>query len=486
MTNGERKMMKTLKKTGVLVMLCLIILSGVIPAYANSGILDIDNTNVYAGMSKSYAAGYTPTVSNDTAIIVLPLVNKTAPVITGDSVIARINLGSTSDSPFVYANYEKTVSLADNPVGDGSTTVSSYLVRFDIPLNTSRKNGTYATTIDVSYTTGAGDAYSDTFTVYVTISDAKATPAPTQAPSSSTGSTRPRPEPKVIVQSYVVSADPVMAGDSFDINVTLFNTQDRYHVYNVLVTYAGETVDVMPDGTSDSIYIDEIEDEESSDITLKLKAREDAEEAAHKVILSIGYENSQRTAYSVTEEIYVDVKQPIRLEYDDPDIPDTVNAGDSIPISMQVMNKGKATLYNVQVSLDLKGAIPDASAYLGNMESGTAQMAEIYVFIGTLNMDGSSSDQMYGYTSGQMVIAYEDAFGNPFEENIEVNTVIEKPVFENLYIDNSEAEEEEKAKAGQWWVSIIILAAIGAGLYGYLSYKRKIDKLKREYGDEDL
>jgi len=53
-------------------------------------------------------------------------------------------------------------------------------------------------------------------------------------------------------------------------------------------------------------------------------------------------------------------------------------------------------------------------------------------------------------------------------------------------MDNSEAEEEEKAKAGQWWVSIIILAAIGAGLYGYFSYKRKIDKLKREYGDENL
>ena len=119
------------------------------------------------------------------------------------------------------------------------------------------------------------------------------------------------------------------------------------------------------------------------------------------------------------------------------------------------------------------------------MESGTAQTAEIYAFIGTLNMN-SDSDQMYGYTSGQIVIAYEDAFGNPFDETIEVNTVIEKPVFENLYTDNSEDEEEEKAKAGQWWVSIIILAAIGAGLYGYISYKRKIDKLKREYGDEDL
>ncbi len=479
MNDGVYRMIR-IKRRAILIITSLMVLLGAIPAYANSGILGIDNGNVYSGMTKSYAAGYKPTAANGKTTIVLPLVDTSGAGILGDSVVARINLGDTSGSPFVYANYEKTVALADNPVGGGASTVSSYLVQFDIPLASGRINGTYPTVIDVSYTTAAGVMYTDSFTVYVTISDGTSSAATT----GDTTSTRPRPEPKVIIENYTLSEDTIMAGDSFDIDVSLFNTQNRYDVYNVLVTYAGETADIMPAGTSNAVYIDKIESEESEDITLHLKARADAEEKAYKVVLSIGYENSQRTAYTVTEEIYVEVKQPIRLEYDAPDIPDSVNAGDSIPIAMQVMNKGKSTLYNVQVTLDLKGAIPDASAYLGNLESGTADTAEIYAFISTLNMDDSSSDEMYGYTSGQMVITYEDAYGNPFEETIPVETVIEKPIFESLYTE--EPAEEEKPKAGQWWVSIIILAAIGAGLYGYSSYKRKIDKLKREYGDEDL
>jgi len=66
MKDGNKKMLKhIIKKTGQLLVISLLLVSGcTITAYANSGILDTDNANVYSGMAKSYAAGYQPTVAD--------------------------------------------------------------------------------------------------------------------------------------------------------------------------------------------------------------------------------------------------------------------------------------------------------------------------------------------------------------------------------------------------------------------------------------
>jgi len=453
-----------------------------IQSFASGNILTIDNGNVYSGMSKSYSAGYTPTTTDGKAVVVLPLVNNNGTVINGNQVTAKVELGGAS-STFVYANYEKTFYEANNAVGDGSTSVLSYLVKFTLPLSSQRVNGTYPVIIDISYTTDAGDSYTQSHTIYFTITDGIDPNAPVATPTP-VQQDRPRPEPKLIIQKYALSKEKVMAGEEFEIDLTLFNTQDRYHTYNILLTYTGESAEILPSGKSNAIYIDEIEDEETHDITLKMKARLDAEAKPYKVNISITYENSGRTAYTVTESIVIEVSQPIRIQHDEVNLSKTVNAGDSIPLSMQVINMGKSTLYNVLVSMDMKGAIPDASAYLGNMESGTSEMAEIYVFFGTLDMN-SDSEEKYGYTDGKIMLTYEDENGKTYEEEIPISTTIERPVFEDLY-KQDEPEEEEKQRAGYWWVSILVLLSIGISVFGAITYNRKVEKLRREYGDESI
>ena len=82
-------------------------------------------------------------------------------------------------------------------------------------------------------------------------------------------------------------------------------------------------------------------------------------------------------------------------------------------------------------------------------------------------------------------MTYEDEYGESYEEVIELNTNIERPVFDDIY--NQEEEEEEiPEKASQWWVSVFLALGIIMILVGVISYRRKVNRLKRVYGDENI
>lgn len=438
---------------------------------AENAPLKIDNVNVYPGMIKAYAYGYEPMIKDGKAIISLPLLKGTTIVKT--SLTATLDLGSTENSPFVYANYQKQVTLEKLPINHYESEIKGYLVYFEIPLSNERVNGTYPVGVNIEYQTPEQSKAEQSFTVYVTITDGK------ESSESVTA------QPKIIVSEYAVSTEKVVAGEPFDLRVTLLNTEKNMGTKNVVMTQSSETTDIISNSQSNTHFIGEIKPQQKQEVSLSLKTRLDAEPRPQKVKLTISYEDETNKAYTVTEEILVEIVQPIRLEFDDVNLPKTVNAGDSLPVSLQVFNMGKSTIYNVLASLDMPGAIPDGSAYLGNMESGKSATAEIYAFFGTLDMSESESDsdQKYGTSIGKISITYEDEYGKAYTEEVEVSTTIERPVFEPAF----EPEVvEETEKASQWWVSIIILIGIGAIIFTTISYKRKINKLRREYGDEDI
>lgn len=476
-----------MKKTALILTILLLTAVLVPVAFAAGEKLAIDNNNIHTGMSKSYSAGYIPTVSSGKATIVVPLLYEGTEGIVGNKITVTPDLGSTSNSPFVFSNYDMDISLANNSVNSGASTVPSYLVTLTLPLASNRINGVYPVTINTRFEATTTGEIQQAFVIYVTIKDGidpSVTPKPEKAPL-------PRPQPKIIVSKYSINPSVVMAGEEFEVKVTLLNTEDYWHTKNIKVTYKGETSDILVNSGTNTFYIDEIEDEESRNLTLKLKTRLEAEPRPQKVLITIEYEDSNRSSYSVSEEIIVEIRQPLRLEMDEVSIPSEVNAGDSIPITMNVYNMGKSTIYNVLCTIDMPGVIPDGSAYLGNMESGASGIAEIYAFFGTLDMTAdrtSSSDknaQKYGRSQGTMTIAYEDEYGVAYEEAIELYTNIERPVFDDIY--NQEKEEEEiPEKASQWWVSVFLAAGIIMILVGVISYRRKVNRLKRVYGDENI
>ena len=86
--------------------------------------LMIDSDNLYAGMEKTYSQGYSPSISNGVVSIVLPLI-ATNPL-ANDTLLASMNLGSVSDSPFVYGSYQQQVALSTQQINGGQNTIAAY------------------------------------------------------------------------------------------------------------------------------------------------------------------------------------------------------------------------------------------------------------------------------------------------------------------------------------------------------------------------
>lgn len=426
--------------------------------------LEIDNEHVYEGMDKAFKDGYSPTVKDGVATVVLPLI--ASGEIKDNTIIVTPELGDTASSPFVYKNYQKTVHLQSNPVAGGST-VSSYLVRFDLPLASDRYNGVYPVIIDVQAQTADGSPMGqEPFTTYVTITDGKDPNAAEPTPEPET----PKSQPKIIVSSYSINPSPAMAGDEFTVSITLKNTSEKQSVQNMAVTVSCDCPNLSLQNDTSTIYIGKLGKGKTTDIELSYKADLDTPAGRYNIVLAIEYENNDAATLSSSGTVPITIGQPLRVEMETPQVPESVNAGDTMPLSFQVMNMGRSTVYNVRIELSAPGLIPSETAFIGNMEPGTAMPGEMDVFVGTKNMsEGYEGDDKYGYSNGKITLIYEDAEGQEYTSEIEFSTTINPPII----VPTSAEPEEEPEKAGQWWVSIVIGIIVISGLVSWLVIRNK-------------
>lgn len=414
-------------------------------AEAASLSFSVDNDHIYAGMDKSYAEGYTPVVykgadSKKYAKIILPLIASDS--VQGDTITVVPGLGETASSPFVYKNYQKTVSLADNALSAGGT-FRCYLVVLDLELVSGRANGVYPVTIDVQAAGMDGTPASQSFTCYVTITDGKSADTDTEK--------KPQSQPKVIVSGYTVNPSPAEAGSELTALITLMNTSEKRSVKNMTVAISCDCPNLLLLGGSNIIYIDSLGKGETTEIELKYQADLETPPGRYNISLAMEYENSDAEALSSAGSVTVTITQPLRVEMTAPKIQPEVNAGDTMPLSFQVMNLGRGNIYNVRIELSAPGLIPTGIAFIGNMEAGTSATADMNVFIGTKNMsEGYEEEDKYGYTSGTILLIYEDSQGAQYTQPVDIYTNINEPVI----AASGEGTEKEPEKSSQWWISI--------------------------------
>lgn len=72
------------------------------------------------------------------ATIILPVICDEN--LKGNTVTAALDLGDTSTSPFAYQNYQKDIVLLQNAVNNGTGSIASYYIRFDLALIDKRYN----------------------------------------------------------------------------------------------------------------------------------------------------------------------------------------------------------------------------------------------------------------------------------------------------------------------------------------------------------
>lgn len=386
--------------------------------------LRIDNQTQYMGMDSTYKDGYSPTVADNQANIILPLIASggSQQVKAGEPINISVNLGDPQKAPFVFNNYNEKVTLENNKLADGTVNpVKSYLVDLNLPLSDSRLNGNYPVVITAKYPIADGTIKMQEFTVFVKITDGKdptdpgtepttgpAEPVTPEEPgggdagggSGGGGIGGPTSQPKVIISNYQISPDPVNAGEKFSVKVTLLNTSKSVTVKNITVTFKSQTTDLMPGDNTNTVYVEKIAPQKTAEFSFTMAARADAKAGPQKIDIAIAYEDNQAAQLTAADEISVEVHQKIRLEYDPPKFPTQLYMGDTASASLNLYNKGKNTLYNVTVTLDVPGLTPESSAFLGNMESGTAKTADIYASVAP-DPNAGMGGAMDGFADGE-------------------------------------------------------------------------------------
>lgn len=435
--------------------------------YAIPTALQIDTENKYSGMDRAYKDGYMPKVENGNALIVLPLIPNGE--IYDNKLTITPDLGGVSGStPFVVSNYQKTINLSEEKINGTKETKELFLVKFSLPLLDSRINGVYAVGISVKGYDSEGNVISDIFTVYVTITDGKSTEQPQIQPET------PTAEPVVIISDSIVSPEIPEAGEEFTLELTFKNSLDTKSIKNMLVTVSTDSLQINIEEDGDIFSIKSIE--KNGTAKLKIKMSTDRAITAGKYIINFtfAYDSSETLNLSSNGSVIIVVKQPLNMEMIMPQIPSDVIAGETVPMSFQVINMGRDSVYNVRCVISGYGLLPANTGYIGTMSAGTEAEADVSLFIGSKTIsEGYKGEEKYGITQGVVTLLYEDADGNEYSESKSFETNIGAPVITTARQLELPDSVEKENTAGQWWISVAISAAVIAGVVGWRVIRRK-------------
>lgn len=187
-------------------------------------------------------------------------------------------------------------------------------------------------------------------------------------------------------------------------------------IENLKVTISGgpgngnNGIAFSPANSSNSFFIEALSPRATTDITIDLLPRADANPDSYPVNVTFEYEyitNGKRAkAQTITETITIPLQQEDRFTINQPDYPESTGLGEMAYISASFINMGKSAVYNV--TADFEGADFTKSSgayYIGNVESGSQEYYDVQV---TPNVEGS--------VTGEIVVTYEDANGTQKEQ----------------------------------------------------------------------
>lgn len=428
--------------------------------------LEIDTDNIYEGMDCAYEDGYMPRTANGYMYLVLPLLPNGD--VYEDKIKVSLGLGSSGSSPFVMANYEKTFSLETVTPKYSNKEIELFLVEFEVALSSERTNGVYPVTVNISGFDTSGQSISCIYTLYVTITDGKSTKIVTPAPEVATA------EPVVYISGSVAEPEKVMAGEEFTLTLTLKNSLTTKSVKNMLVTVDTGNLQMNLMEDSNIFPIEKIAAGGEETLSLRLKADPSTPAGKYSINFSFKYDSSKTLNLSSSGTAIVEIHQPANMELVMPRFAESVTVGETIPLSLQVMNMGRDPMYNVRCVVSGFGFAPSNTGFIGEMAAGSSATTKVELYIIALNASsGNENGSQYGNTTGTVTLIYEKETGEEFQQETQFETVVQRPIVEIPQADSA-AEQEEKA-AGQWWISVLILGGVilAAGITAIVLHKKK-------------
>ncbi len=439
------------------------------PESASGVEFNIDNENLYPGMSKTYSEGYMPECADGRVNIVIPVTSTGN--IKGDRINTAVQLGDTANSPFVYKNYRKDVTLKEWNINNSDKKNKVYLIEYELDLNKDRLNGTYPVDIKVSGFDEKGNKVEDTYTMYVVISDGK---EPDTGGDGGDGAPADEPTteitfaPKVLVKEYSTES---IGENKLKASITIYNSSRSENVRNLTVSVSDTVEGLQLESPSDTVFVDKLNVGETYVVTYEYSYSKKLASGQYNLALSMDYADDKGTSFTSAGNARINIEQPLDVSFDPLDFPSEVEVGDKVTVSLNAINLGNAPVYNVRAQLEADGVKPAGTLFIGSIEAGAVGSGSVDVNIG-----GLSSGDLYGYTSGTITCYYEDSNGVEYSYEMEFETNIMSP------FTQTSSDAEKPADTSQWWIIMVFVAAVFLILGGVIISKCIMHR--RKAGDD--
>lgn len=333
-------------------------------------------------------------------------------------------------------------------------------------LSSTAPVGTYTLNFTVTYSSGLKDNIPVTVVVREASSD-----------GGSSGGSSYRSKPKVILESYSFSEDPIYAGDTITLKLVVANTSKREAITNLTLELSNEAGVILPaPGGSNSIFIGTIDKDEAYVQTIKLQIAPDAEPKSQLLSIKLSYEGTRnRSDFEETASVSVPVQQKARVLINDPQVYDDPWVGSSVAVGVTLYNLGKTTLYNCMVDVVGDGLTLEESYFGGNIAAG-----------GTMRADLNVTPTTGGQLDAKVRVTYEDVNGNPTEELLPMNMFVNEEPAGGMVSPGNGATEipgDKPASANIGWIFWTlggVAVVTGAVFLGIKAKKKRERALEEE------
>ena len=278
-------------------------------------------------------------------------------------------------------------------------------------------------------------------------------------------------KPKIIVSDYQCDPLIVMAGEEFDLKMTLLNTHREKTVSNIkmFLTLSEETSSdseksgniFTPVNSSNTFYFDSIRPKGTVEKSLKLYVVPNAQPKTYTLTVNFEYEDGKGNEYTAAELLGINVKQATELQIDEFSVPETVEQFQPVSVAFSYYNTGKVDLSNVMIRVEGDVDCDSKNTFIGNLEQGESDYYEVTFMPNTI-----------GEVPVAIVISYEDPSGETIEERRELLLNVMEP-----YIPEDMPMEEEPAMdMGKVVTGIVVLGVLAALLVLFVKKQKEPPK----------
>lgn len=286
-----------------------------------------------------------------------------------------------------------------------------------------------------------------------------------------------RTKARLIVDGYTTDPETIVAGESFNLLLTVKNASSSVSASDILLTMESEKVSDSPvfttESGSSSVAIHSLGAGASAQVSFRMTSRSGVDQRSYGLTIKANYDSPEFKNAEGTMSVDIPVKQIPRLNTGTFEVmPDSVSVGEESNVMFGINNTGKVTLYNVMARFEAD-SIQTTDTYVGNIKSGETGNVDCMV-------TGSAPTTDDGKV--KVIISYEDENGEVSEVEKELTLYVSEPAPDmddmdmNGYDEMPQEQPGPLQKYGKAILAAVVLvvAAVGGTLL------RKHRKRKKE------